>query len=81
MTRISNNKLEKLKSNIKSYEKYEIKIFYSSGDFENLDDSNRGLDVTRNTLGNINILINSMGIVQFESFIYTNIEDFIRCLT
>ncbi len=76
LTGTNDKKLEKLKSNIENSGFNNIKIFYASGDFENIDSINKVLKTAKKTIGDIDILINSIGFVQFESFINTTVEDF-----
>ena len=76
LTGTSDTKLLKLKKDIEASMNEEIKISLASGDFEKLNEMNRVIDIARNEIGDIDILINSIGIVQFEPFISTTIEDF-----
>ncbi len=76
LTGTNDKKLEKLKKDIENSVSGEIKIFYASGDFENVDSINKVLDTAKKTIGDIDILINSIGVTQFEPFISTTVEDF-----
>ncbi len=69
-------KLEKLKKDIEDSVSNEIKIFYAPGDFEKVDSINEVLDTAKKTMGDTDILINSIGVTQFEPFISTTVEDF-----
>jgi short-subunit dehydrogenase len=76
LTSTNNSKLEKLKKNIENSLSSKVKIFYAPGDFEDIASINNVLKIAKETIGDIDILINSIGIVQFKPFINTTIEDF-----
>jgi short-subunit dehydrogenase len=76
LTSTSESKLKRLKRNIENSISDKIKISYAPGDFEDIGSINNVLKTAKETIGDFDILINSIGIVQFKPFIDTTIEDF-----
>lgn len=73
LTDVSEAKLEKIKNEIESSGAGKIKIFYVSGNFEKLVDIYKILDTAKNTISNIDILVNCIGINHAKPFIETTI--------
>ena len=76
LTDVNETKLEKIKNDIESSGAGKIKIFYAFGNFEKLDDIYKIMDTAKNTIGNIDILINCIGINQAKPFIESTIEEY-----
>ena len=69
-------KLEKLKEELESLHGKDINIFYEPGDLNKLQDINNLIEITREKIRSIDILINCAGIFVVKSLSESNLGDF-----